>query len=134
MSNARSPRAVCSTTMGTSELLYTSNGSRSRMVPLPFGRPGPRGGAGPAIGRGAASLMVLCGSTDLPGKALPEKRGTAQAAVAAASSSGATVRSVTLASSSMKSTTFSSNMGDRRFSAACGVLRKNSSTCCSWPG
>lgn len=55
-------------------------------------------------------------------------------AQAADSSAAVTDLSVTFASSSMKSTTFSSKIGARRFSTACGVLRKKSSTACSWPG
>ena len=58
----------------------------------------------------------------------------AASAGSADSSPAGTSFSVTLASSSMKSTTFSSNSGARRFSIAAGFFWKNSSTCRSWPG
>jgi hypothetical protein len=86
-------------------------------------------GSPPSVREGSLSQPPRVPKAPGPGR--PDGQATWAAWV---SSSGATVFSSTFASSSMKSTTFSSKIGERRFSAACGFLRKNSITACSCPG
>lgn len=108
---------------------HGGNGTGDGTAPAPFpaGRKSP-GGARRQAWRGRRPRHGVGDADQAASVAL------AFASSGACSSSGVTLRSLTLASSSMKSTTFSSKSGARMLSMACGLRWKYSITCFSWPG